>query len=117
LCPSGWHVPDDAEWSKLSNFLGGDLVAGGKMKLNDFNYWNSPNSGATNESGFSAMAAGRQYHNTYAFLREYTNIWSTTQCEYDDDLIWCRYMSFSLPNLCRFTYKKHYGLSVRCIKD
>jgi len=129
LCPSGWHVPNDAEWDTLSVFLGGTIVAGGKLKEPGTKYWNSPNVmsiDTTNgdfseipvdESGFSALPAGRQYHDTYAFLGEYTQMWSTTQCEYDTDLVWCRYLSFSLPHFKRFTYKKHYGLSVRCVKD
>ncbi len=117
LCPAGWHVPNDNEWQILNDFLGGNLVAGGKMKVRDTLYWESPNVGATNESEFSALPAGRQYHDSYNFLGEYTNIWSTTQCEYDSNLVWCRYLTFSLPHLCRFTYKKHYGLSVRCLKN
>jgi uncharacterized protein (TIGR02145 family) len=129
LCPSGWHVPNDAEWDTLSVFLGGTMVAGGKMKEPGTKHWMSPNVmsiDTTNgdfseipvdESGFSALPAGRQYHDTYAFLGEYSQMWSSTQCEYDTDLIWCRYLSFSLPHLKRFTYKKHYGLSVRCMKD
>lgn len=129
LCPAGWHVPNDMEWETLSNYLGGGKIAGAKMKEPGTRHWYSPNvmyidsaNGNFNEialssSGFSALPAGRNYHECYAFLGEYTQLWSTTQCEYDDDLIWCRYMSFSLPSLNRFTYKKHYGLSVRCLKD
>lgn len=129
LCPSGTHVPNDAEWETLSDFLGGKMVAGGKMKEPGTKHWRSPNvitidtmNGnfselSFNESGFSALPAGRQYHDCYTFLGEYTQMWSTTQCEFDEDLVWCRYLTFSLPHLCRFTYKKHYGLSVRCLKD
>ncbi|MFZ4546915.1 MAG: hypothetical protein ACOYN4_05760, partial [Bacteroidales bacterium] len=101
----------------------------GKMKEPGTKHWRSPNvitidtmNGnfselSFNESGFSALPAGRQYHDCYTFLGEYTQIWSTTQCEFDDDLVWCRYLTFSLPHLSRFTYKKHYGLSVRCLRD
>jgi uncharacterized protein (TIGR02145 family) len=129
LCPAGTHVPDDKEWEILCDFLGGTLVAGGKMKESGTRHWKSPNvmtidttngnftETAPYESGFCALPAGRQYHDCYTFLGLYTQIWSTTQCEYDDDLVWCRYMTFSLPHLKRFTYKKHYGLSVRCLKD
>ncbi|MEI7897091.1 MAG: fibrobacter succinogenes major paralogous domain-containing protein [bacterium] len=129
LCPSGTHMPDDQEWETLSEFLGGLKVAGGKMKEAGTKHWRSPNVmviDTTNgnfseipveESGFSALPAGRQYHDQYIFLGEYTQMWSVTQCEYDDDLVWCRYLTFSLPHLKRFTYKKHYGLSVRCLKD
>ncbi|MEI6748081.1 MAG: fibrobacter succinogenes major paralogous domain-containing protein [Bacteroidales bacterium] len=129
LCPAGTHVPTDNEWETLSDFLGGMKVAGGKMKESGTKHWRSPNvitidtmNGDFSEisledCGFSALPSGRQYHNCYTFLGEYTQIWSSTSCEYDDDLVWCRYMTFSLPHLNRFTYKKHYGLSVRCLKD
>lgn len=129
LCPAGWHVPDDSEWETLSVFLGGTMVAGGKMKEPGTKYWRSPNvmsidtvSGdfseiPVDESGFSALPAGRQYHDSYAFLGEYTQMWSTTLTDFDADLVWCRYLSFSLPHLSRFTYKRHYGLSVRCLKN
>ncbi|MCX6268376.1 MAG: fibrobacter succinogenes major paralogous domain-containing protein [Bacteroidetes bacterium] len=129
LCPAGTHVPSDSEWEALSDFLGGMKVAGGKMKEPGTKHWRSPNvmtidttNGdfseiSTENSGFSALPAGRQYHDCYTFLGEYTQMWSVTQCGYDDDLVWCRYMTFSLPHLNRFTYKKHYGLSVRCLKD
>ena len=129
LCPSGTHVPNDAEWETLCDFLGGMKVAGGKMKEPGTKHWRSPNVMTidtmngdfseipVDESGFSALPAGRQYHDCYTFLGEYTQMWSVTQCEYDNDLVWCRYMTFSLPHLSRFTYKKHYGLSVRCLKD
>jgi uncharacterized protein (TIGR02145 family) len=129
LCPAGWHVPDDTEWETLSVFLGGTKVAGGKMKEAGTRRWRSPNvmsidttNGDISEipvddSGFSALPSGRQYHDTYAFLGEYTQMWSTTQSDFDVDLVWCRYLTFSLPHLSRFTYKRHYGLSVRCLKD
>jgi uncharacterized protein (TIGR02145 family) len=129
LCPSGTHVPNDKDWEVLSDYLGGMKVAGGKMKEPGTKHWRSPNVmtiDTTNgdftevspyESGFCALPAGRQYHDCYTFLGQYTQMWSVTQCEYDTDLVWCRYLTFSLPHLSRFTYKKHYGLSVRCLKD
>jgi uncharacterized protein (TIGR02145 family) len=119
LCPTGWHVPTDSEWEQLCQFLGGNMIAGGKMKEAGTAHWLSPNEGATNESGFTALPAGRQYHESFCFLGEYTNLWSSTEfiTDEDTDVVWCRYMSFSLEQLCRFTYKKYYGLSVRCVKD
>lgn len=58
LCPSGWHVPNNTEWAVLASYLGGPEVAGGKMKVPGTDYWNSPNTGATNSSGFSAFPGG-----------------------------------------------------------
>jgi uncharacterized protein (TIGR02145 family) len=119
ICPQGWHVPSDDDWQILCDYLGGYMIAGGKMKEAGTSHWSSPNEGATNESGFTALPAGRQYHQEFWFLGEYTNMWSTTEyiTDYDTDVVWCRYISFSLEQLNRFTYKKYYGLSVRCLKD
>ena len=58
LCPSGWHVPTDAEWTILENHLGGISVAGGKMKETGTEHWFAPNTDATNESGFTALPGG-----------------------------------------------------------
>ncbi len=58
LCPEGWHVPTEAEWQTLSDFLGGQYVAGGKIKEVDTTHWKSPNTGATNESGFTGLPGG-----------------------------------------------------------
>ena len=119
LCPQGWHVPSDDEWQVLCDYLGGNMIAGGKMKEAGTAHWLAPNEGATNESGFTALPAGRQYHQGFWFLGEYTNMWSTTEfiTREDTDVVWCRYLSLSLEQLNRFTYKKYYGLSVRCLKD
>jgi uncharacterized protein (TIGR02145 family) len=54
VCPDGWHLPSDAEWTVLTDYLGGESVAGGKMKEAGTVHWNSPNTGATNSSGFTA---------------------------------------------------------------
>jgi uncharacterized protein (TIGR02145 family) len=58
VCPEGWHLPSSDEWNEMIDYLGGRTVAGGKLKEAGFNYWQYPNTGATNESGFTAVAAG-----------------------------------------------------------
>jgi uncharacterized protein (TIGR02145 family) len=58
LCPTGWHVSSDAEWTTLADFLGGLSMAGGKMKESGTTHWLSPNTGASNESGFSGLPGG-----------------------------------------------------------
>jgi uncharacterized protein (TIGR02145 family) len=70
LAPAGWHIPSDAEWQRLVDYLGGESVAGGKMKKPGTEYWRTPNIGATNESGFSAQPAGdRSYWDGYCTVR------------------------------------------------
>jgi uncharacterized protein (TIGR02145 family) len=75
LCPADWHVPSDAELATLANFLGGG-VAGGKMKTIGTTYWNSPNTGATNESGFSALPSGFRGYGTFFIIGDHVIIWS-----------------------------------------
>jgi uncharacterized protein (TIGR02145 family) len=62
LAPKGWHVPSNAEWTTLTTYLGGDSVAGGKLKEAGLANWITPNVGATNETGFSALPGGLRYH-------------------------------------------------------
>src|SRR5664280_2706679 len=80
IAPAGWHVPTDAEWTTLTTYLGGESVAGGKMKETGITHWISPNTGATNESGFSALPSGMRnwYDGLYIYLVVSTNFWSTT---------------------------------------
>ena len=65
-CPQGWHLPSDSEWDVLVNYLGGDNVAGGKMKEAGTAHWNSPNTGATNESGFTGLPGG--FRSNYGYF-------------------------------------------------
>jgi uncharacterized protein (TIGR02145 family) len=116
ICPTGWHVPTESEWLTLTNFLGGSTVAGGKMKVSSSTYWDAPNTGATNQSGFSALPAGIRAGNDGSFgnNKGYTYIWSTTQSGGNAKF---NYMAFDYAEAPMFTYPKGYGFSVRCIKD
>ncbi len=92
LCPAGWGVPTDAEWTTLTTYLGGESVAGGKMKSIGTAYWNSPNTGATNESGFSVLPGGcRSNDGSFNDIRLYAFFWSAT--ESDSNLAWYRDLS------------------------
>ncbi|HNY56232.1 MAG TPA: FISUMP domain-containing protein, partial [Chitinophagales bacterium] len=78
LAPSGWHVPTEADWTTLINYLGGETVAGGKMKA--ITLWNSPNTAADNSSGFSGLPAGiRTQSGTYFDMGNEGNFWSATE--------------------------------------
>jgi uncharacterized protein (TIGR02145 family) len=121
ICPMGWHIPTDDEWTILVNFLGGDLVAGGKMKSRGTieqgtGLWNAPNEGATNESGFSAIPGGsRDYNGNFWHKGVYARFWSSTQ-DYND-LVWVRFPEFSTSVLNRSYATTFNGFSIRCTKD
>jgi len=85
LCPTGWHVPSDDEWTTLTTYLGGEGVAGGKMKAAIL--WNSPNTGATNTSGFSALPGGYRNSGDY-FYAGWGLWWSST--EFSSSSAWLR---------------------------
>lgn len=115
VCPDGWHVPTDAEWTTLGNYLGGNNIAGGKMKSTGTEFWQSPNTGATNESGFTALPAGEYDDTHYQLLYQYAVIWSSTEtssskCKY-------RYLAYNDAELHPYNYFKDFRYSVRCLKD
>jgi uncharacterized protein (TIGR02145 family) len=116
ICPLGWHVPADSEWTVLATYLGGETVAGGKLKEAGTTHWTSPNIGATNETGFKALPDGyRAYNGTFYGITEDCIWWTTTQ----DDVFngWMRQVSFIESDLVRDYQAKTVGLSVRCVKD
>ena len=117
LCPKGWHVPTDAQWTILTTFLGGDSVAGGKLKETDATKWTYPNTGAINASRFTALPGGcRNDNGTYLDFGIYGYWWSST--EYNSSAIaHFRYMSYDLASVNRRYYFKESGYSVRCLRD
>jgi len=117
VCPTGWHLPSDAEWTTLTTFLDGENIAGGKMKETDTTYWQSPNAGATNESGFSALPGGVRYYpaGTFGAIGRTGSWWSAT--EYADYGAFARYISYGGVSIQRGGDYKEMGFSVRCIKD
>jgi len=116
LCPSGWHVPTDAEWTTLTTYLGGERGAGGRMKSVGTAYWNSPNAGATNETGFSALPGGyRESDGSFAGIKGSAFFWSAS--EYDGTTAWYRYLNYPNGDVGRNPNYKSVGASVRCLRD
>ena len=116
ICPEGWHLPSDIEWTALSNFLGGRPVAGGKLKATDTTHWKSPNAAATNEFGFSGLGGGfRATGGSFEDWRTGGYWWSST--ENGSDYAWFRNMYFSNGDLYRIEFQKASGFCVRCIRD
>ena len=115
-CPSGWHLPSDAEWTTLTTYLGGESVAGGKMKEAGKSHWTSPNTGATNESGFTALPGGYRLGNgAFNAIGGSGNWWSSAQ--YDTSNAWTRYLNYTGSNVSRGNRGKERGFSVRCLRD
>ena len=113
VCPSGWHLPDDSEWTVLTNFLGGEYIAGGKMKSDSG--WNY-NGNGTNSSGFNALPGGNCYRsNSFNGLKSRAYFWTST--ETSSITAWNRHLYAERADLSCDNYLKSHGFSVRCIKD
>jgi uncharacterized protein (TIGR02145 family) len=126
ICPAGWHVPSDAEWNILekhldstvdttaSGWTGTDI--GGKLKETCKTLWNSPNTGATNSSGFSALPCGYRYGSgAYNYIRN-RGSWRLTTA-YDASHAWRRYLDYNSSQVSRGNSSKNDGFSVRCVMD
>jgi uncharacterized protein (TIGR02145 family) len=123
LCPRGWHVPTNAEWTILTTYLGGESVAGGKLKETGITHWESPNTGATNEKGFTALPGGsRNYAGAFnytgsnvIFFRSNGCWWSSTGLS--DFNAYYRRLYNSLSEVYSSLSVKQFGYSIRCMKD
>jgi uncharacterized protein (TIGR02145 family) len=116
IAPPGWHVPTDAEWQTLVDFMGGSSVAGGKMKEAGTSHWSAPNTGATNESCFSALPGGcRYYDGTFRHMGYGVYFWSSSGI----DALGARYQSlyYDGSDAYRGSSSKQNGFSVRLVRD
>jgi uncharacterized protein (TIGR02145 family) len=120
LCPAGWHVPSKADWTIIMDYLGGNEAAYAKIKEIGTSHWESPNEGATNESGFTALPAGNRYEAEGGFdeMGKWTGFWNSEQ--YNTLNAYYRQIAQmgGTNNYTNITYcPKKEGLSVRCIKE
>ena len=116
IAPAGWHVPTNAELTTLITYLGGETLAGGKMKETGTAHWGSPNTGATNESGFAALPTGsRSSSGTFLNLGVYGNTWTSTVNGTADAYVY--YMFYGQPYCKRTVDPMLTGLVVRLVKD
>jgi uncharacterized protein (TIGR02145 family) len=116
VCPTGWHVPSDQEWLTMINFLGGDSIAGNKMKAIDNTLWTNLSSNSTNSSGFSGLPGGNRWADgVFDGLTRHTT-WQTST-EADSTSSFGRYIGNSSANVGRSWTSKRYGLYIRCLKD
>lgn len=114
LAPEGWHIPNDAEWYQLIEYLGGEDIAGGKLKA--LSLWDSPNIDASNITGFTALPGGvRNYIGIYGEIGETGCYW--TEFEYGSNTAWARFFLNIYSGVFRDKAEKLDGISVRCVKD
>jgi uncharacterized protein (TIGR02145 family) len=117
LAPKGWHVPSYLEWSTLVTYLGGEVIAGGKLKETGTEHWHNPNTGATNETGFTALPGGLRDEIKGEFYDRdgYGYWWSSV--EKDATYGWGWGLDLFKSDMLKRYNPKGRGLSVRCIKD
>ena len=117
LCPTGWHVPTDAEWTTLTTYLGGEAVAGGKMKETGTIHWYESPVETSNSSGFTAIPGGMRYYNDGIFKGiGITGIWWSSS-ENSSNSAWCRYFFYATNDVSKLVDNKPDALSVRCLKN
>ena len=116
LAPEGWHIPSDQDWTALTDYLGGNDAAGGKMKSTGTQYWESPNTCATNESEFSGLPGGFRYGNGVFNYVGINGFWwsSTEHLTYN---AWARSLLYEGGNVGRSLNYEGSGFSVRCLRD
>jgi uncharacterized protein (TIGR02145 family) len=116
VCPTGWHLPSDAEWTQLFDYLGETSVAGGKLKETGTSHWSYPNTGATNETGFTALPGGRRdIDGSFNYVGDYGVWWSATEESANGAWFWD--MSYSNGSVFKDYLYKQLGFSIRCVRD
>lgn len=116
LCPVGWHIPSDEEWDILAEYLGGEGIAGGKLKDASASFWKAPNTGASNILNYSALPGGYRIHDgSFHNIYERGIWWTSSEIETSSSN--ARMLDYEYSSLIKRTYGKSFGLSVRCIKD
>ena len=114
VCPSGWHLPSEEEWTKLTVYLGGYETAGGKLKATTG--WYNPNSGAVNSSGFSGLPGGCRTTDGSFGSAVMVGYWWSSMVG-DTSLAWTRYLYSHTAFFSHTSLNKQYGFSVRCVRD
>ena len=114
-CPDGWHLPTDTEWTTLTDYLGGENVAGVKLKDTTTTHWNPPNPG-TNSSGFTALPGGHRNISGYFYSRGNSGSWWSAT-EDGPNYSWRRALFLGGEGVLRNLNFKSYGYSVRCLRD
>ncbi|MFZ4725952.1 MAG: FISUMP domain-containing protein, partial [Paludibacter sp.] len=116
VAPIGWHIPTDAEWTTLTDFLGGIKPAGNKLKESGLTHWSSPNTGASNETGFTGLPGGARTTNIDIYDIGMQGYWWSSTVHSSNISAWYRCLDYLVSDVNRGSYPKTGGLSIRCIK-
>ena len=116
ICPAAWHIPTEAEWNTLINYLGGESLAGGKLKQTGTSQWLTPNTGASNESGFTALPGGERLHYGNFNGSGFYGAWWAEPSGSNPNT-WAYYVYYDGTEAERISMHKSTGLCVRCLKD
>jgi uncharacterized protein (TIGR02145 family) len=114
ICPSGWHISTDEEYTELTDFLGGEAVAGGKMKEAGYDHWDEPNYGATNSSGWTGLPGGFLMSGGFHANGDYGDWWSASE---SDGYSWKRHLDKFTGSVNRSAHNHFNGFSARCVRD
>ncbi len=114
LAPTGWRIPTKSDYETLVESLGGDMIAGGKLKEKGLEHWNSPNLGATDEIGFTARPGGSRSTN-FLDIQNHAYFWSTT--EYDTSYAYSISLYYNIVVALIWYWPKYFGFSIRCVRD
>ena len=116
LAPNGYHIPTDAEWTTLTSYLGGTVTAGGKMKEAGTSHWLSPNTNATNSSGFTGLPGGFRFTDGGFYNIGFSGYWWSSS-EATTNSAWDRNLFYYEGKVYSYNRDKRAGLAVRCLRD
>ncbi len=115
ICPEGWHVPSEADWDALIEYIGDKSIVGGALKESDTIHWLDPNAGADNSTGFTAVPGGyRSDAGIFGGINKSNYMWSST--DFSGVSTWGRVLSYANNAINRSNFSKSYGFTVRCVK-
>ncbi len=117
LAPAGWHIPTYSEWTTLTTFIGGESVAGGKLKETGTTHWTTPNTAATDNYGFTALPGGSRQSGVSYYINEFGTFWSSSPSSVDNYRAIVITLDYNSAPVYYNIWDRSFGYSVRCIKD
>ena len=117
LCPTGWHVPSKSEWMILQEVTGGNNIGGGKLKETGTSHWKTPNTGATNETGFNGLPSGSRSASGYFSDLGTAGFWWSTDAETTLGIAYLFDLQYNHTAIQIRSNPYSFGYSIRCLKN